>query len=90
MPRDVDGLLFAGRCLSAEPDAMVQLRLIPVCFATGQAAGTAAALAVSSGLSPRDLDVAQIQDRLLGQGMELGLPGEVAADHGSQAVNERG
>jgi hypothetical protein len=78
VPRDVDGLLFAGRCLSAEADAMVQLRLIPVCFATGQAAGTAAALAVRAGLAPRELDVALIQDELLRQGMELGLPGEVA------------
>ena len=80
VPRDVDGLLFAGRCLSAAPDAMVQLRLIPVCFATGQAAGTAAALAVSGGVLPRELDVGRIQSDLLGQGMELGLAGEVAAE----------
>ena len=39
VPRDVDGLLFAGRCLSAEADAMVQLRLIPVCFATRSGGG---------------------------------------------------
>ena len=90
VPRDVDGLLFAGRCLSAEADAMVQLRLIPVCFATGQAAGTAAALAVRDGVSPRDLDVAQIQRSLLGQGMELGLPAGLAGDPASKAARERG
>jgi hypothetical protein len=82
VPRDVDGLLFAGRCLSAEADAMVQLRLIPVCFATGQAAGTAAALAVRDGLPPRVLDVGLVQDELLRQGMELGLPGEVVGGRG--------
>ena len=90
VPREVDGLLFAGRCLSAEADAMVQLRLIPVCFATGQAAGTAAALAVRDGVSPRDLDVAEIQRSLLGQDMELGLAGEVAGGLTSDAAGERG
>ena len=90
VPREVDGLLFAGRCLSAEADAMVQLRLIPVCFATGQAAGTAAALAVRDGVSPRDLDVAEIQRSLLGQDMELGLAGEVAGGLTSDVAGERG
>ncbi|MGZ4199605.1 MAG: FAD-dependent oxidoreductase [Thermoleophilia bacterium] len=50
------------------------------CFATGQAAGTAAALAVSGGLSPRELDVGRIQSDLLGQGLKLGLAGEVTAE----------
>ena len=89
VPRDVDGLLFAGRCLSAEADAMVQLRLIPVCFATGQAAGTAAALAVRAGLSPRELDVALVQDELQRQGMELGLPGAVGGAFAAEVVGER-
>ncbi len=90
VPRDVDGLLFAGRCLSAEADAMVQLRLIPVCFATGQAAGTAAAIAVREGLSPRNLDVAEIQDDLVRQGMKLSLPGKVVGGLGSEVPGERG
>jgi FAD dependent oxidoreductase len=90
VPRDVDGLLFAGRCLSAEADAMVQLRLIPVCFATGQAAGTAAALAVRGGLSPRDLDVGLVQGELVRQGMELVLPGELAGGLAPEVVGERG
>ena len=64
--------------------------LIPVCLATGQAAGTAAALAVRDGVSPRDLDVAQIQRSLLGQGMELGLPAGLAGDPASKAARERG
>jgi glycine/D-amino acid oxidase-like deaminating enzyme len=71
VPEKVDNLLVAGRCMSAEPDAMVQLRLIPVCFATGQAAGTAAALAVAEGVTPRELDVALLQSDLQAQGMDL-------------------
>jgi hypothetical protein len=90
VPRDVDGLLFAGRCLSAEPDAMVQLRLIPVCLASGQAAGTAAALAVRDGVSPRDLDVAKVQLSLVGQGMKLGLPDGLAGAAPCEVVSERG
>jgi len=73
VPQGVDNLLVAGRCMSASQDAMVQLRLIPVCAATGQAAGTAAALALSHGLTPRTLDVSWIQRDLVRQGVDLGV-----------------
>lgn len=46
LPQNVHNLLVAGRCISAEEEAMGQLRLWPVCSITGQAAGTAAALAL--------------------------------------------
>ena len=78
VPEVVDGLLVAGRCMSAQQDAMVQLRLIPVCLATGQAAGTAAAMAAAQDLNPRDLDIASLQSGLIGQGADLGL--EATAD----------
>ena len=74
LPEKVDGLLTAGRCISAEEQAMGQLRLIPVCSATGQAAGTAAALALECGITPGALDVAILQKHLQDQGMELALP----------------
>jgi len=73
VPQKVENLLVAGRCLSAKQDAMVQLRLIPVCFATGQAAGTAAALALKGGATPRQLDVTLLQTTVTKQGMALGL-----------------
>ena len=64
----VDGLLMAGRCISAEHRAEASLRIQQTCMATGQAAGTAAAMSVAQGVSSRDLDaralVAQLeQDR---------------------------
>jgi hypothetical protein len=68
---------------------MVQLRLIPVCFATGQAAGLAAALAVREGVAPRDLAVDQIQDGLCRQGMELGLPDRLSDGMTSTVTGER-
>ncbi len=73
VPRKIDNLLVAGRCISAKQDAMVQLRLIPVCFVTGQAAGTAAALALREGVTPRQLDVSLLQQTVSSQGMDLGL-----------------
>ena len=72
VPQNVENLLVAGRCMSAQQDAMVQLRLIPVCLASGQAAGTAAALALKGGVTPRKLDAAQVQRTLKTQGVDLG------------------
>jgi len=72
VPQKIENLLVAGRCISAKQDAMVQLRLIPVCFVTGQAAGTAAGLALRENITPRKLDVSAIQETLLQQGMALG------------------
>ena len=73
LPQDVDNLLVAGRCISAEEEAMGQLRLIPVCSATGQAAGTAAALALNRGITPKKLDVTLLQKTLQEQDMDLAL-----------------
>lgn len=73
LPRGAEQLLVAGRCISADEEAMGQLRLIPVCSATGQAAGTAAALALQDKVPPRRLDVAALQQALAAQGVDLGL-----------------
>jgi len=71
LPREVENLLVAGRCLSAEEEALGQLRLLPVCSATGEAAGTAAALAHEKGIFPRDLEVKVLQRKLTEQGVRL-------------------
>jgi ribulose 1,5-bisphosphate synthetase/thiazole synthase len=73
LPQNVENLLVAGRCMSAEEEAMGTLRLIPVCSATGQAAGTAAALAFENEVSPRKLDISLLQRTLMQQDMDLGL-----------------
>lgn len=73
LPQRVENLLVAGRCISADEEAMGQLRLIPVCSATGQAAGTAAALAVRKGVKPGGLDVSDLQNALGEQAVDLGM-----------------
>lgn len=70
LPKGVENLLCAGRMLGA-PDTCDTFRLICPCFVTGQAAGTAAALAARQGVSPRALDVAALQRTLTAAGMCL-------------------
>ena len=62
-------LLTAGRIVSAEGDGMEVLRVIPCCALTGQAAGTAASLAVERGESVSKIDVAALQGLLQSQGV---------------------
>ncbi len=71
--REVSNLLVAGRCISSDHRAHHSTKEIPPCFATGEAVGTAAAMAVSAGISPRDLDVKKLQDKLKSQGASLGI-----------------
>lgn len=72
LPRGVEDLLVAGRCLSATFEAQSGVRGMGPCCAMGQAAGTAAALAAQQDVSPRALDVRQVQDALLKEGAYLG------------------
>lgn len=71
IPKGMDNLLVAGRCLSADQMAHSAVRVMPPCFAMGQAAGTAAALAVQNGVSPKQLNLAQLREKLLADGVML-------------------
>lgn len=72
LPLAVEQLLVAGRCLSASHEALGAVRVMPPCFATGQAAGLAAALATRLGVSPRALPVGDLQQALLAADVNLG------------------
>jgi glycine/D-amino acid oxidase-like deaminating enzyme len=71
LPRGVDDLLVAGRCLSGSHEAHSSYRVMPIVMATGQAAGVAAALAARRGLSARAVPVPEVQDELIRQGANL-------------------
>jgi hypothetical protein len=78
VPKHVDGLLVAGRCYSATPEAQRLSREIPPVMVMGEAAGTAAQLSLESNVAPRHVDVAALQKRLVTQGVNLGTPAPVA------------
>jgi hypothetical protein len=71
VPREGDGLLVAGRCLSAEHEAMASARVTAQCFSYGQAVGMAAAMAVREGMSPRRLPVGDLRDALRTDGAAI-------------------
>jgi hypothetical protein len=72
VPAKLDNLLAAGRCVSAEFPVADTLRLIPVCWVTGQAAGVAAALSVKDQCKVRNVNVGKLQQQLRQQGAYLG------------------
>lgn len=61
VPEKTDGLLLAGRNISSDRDSNGSLRIMPTCMATGQAAGTAAAICAKEGIQPRDLKPEKLQ-----------------------------
>jgi glycine/D-amino acid oxidase-like deaminating enzyme len=69
LPKEVEGLLLAGRCISGTHKAHSNFRVMPICASIGQAAGTAAALAARKSILPRELDAAEIQAVLGAQGI---------------------
>lgn len=71
VPESVDGLLAAGRNLSADTKSHAALREIPECWVMGQAAGIAAAMAVGAGRQVRDVAIDALQAKLLKQGAIL-------------------
>ena len=72
IPLDVDGLIVAGRAISATSDAAGAVRVMPPCMAMGHAAGIAAALAAAGNCTPRSIDATEIRSKLLEQGAFLG------------------
>ena len=71
VPLNVENLLVAGRCVSATSEAAGAIRVMPPCMALGQAAGTAAALALKNDVSVRNLDTALLKETLKKQNAYL-------------------
>ncbi len=71
IPRSIDNLLVAGRCISVDHRVHHATKEIPPCMATGEAAGTAAAMAAETSVSVRNVDLSILQKRLRSQGAIL-------------------
>ncbi|GKQ51339.1 membrane protein [Bradyrhizobium sp. Ce-3] len=72
VPEGVDNLLVAGRCASMTHEGQSAARVSGACFVMGEAAGTAAALALSGNTIPRDISVEKLQQQLGKQGAFIG------------------
>ena len=71
LPEKLDGLLVAGRCISASHTAAAAGKSMGNCLAVGHAAGVAAAMAVHANILPRELKVHDLQDRLRADGVSF-------------------
>jgi FAD dependent oxidoreductase len=71
VPQRGEGLLTAGRCLSAEHEAVASARVTAQCFSYGHAIGRAAAICALDGLAPRSVDGAAIRAELNRDGARL-------------------
>ncbi|WP_239628399.1 FAD-dependent oxidoreductase [Paenibacillus sp. H1-7] len=88
LPQGKSNLIVAGRSVSSDRPVQGSLRVMPNCFAMGQAAGTAAAMLSVTGGGFRDIPIRELQSKLIEQGAWLGeRPGQadggvtVAAGH---------
>ena len=71
LPKAMDNLLVAGRCISSTHEAQASYRIMPFCCELGQAAGTAAALAIQADTDPRDISIARLQEILRREGFRI-------------------
>ena len=76
-PEGIDNLLVAGRCASMTHEGQSAARVSGACFAMGEAAGTAAALALAGNTIPRDIAVDRLQAQLKEQGAFIGRDQQV-------------
>lgn len=71
IPKKIENLIVAGRCISTTHEAMSAIRVMAPCMAMGEAAGRAAKLAIRNGVLPSQLDVQQLRAELLEKGAYL-------------------
>ena len=80
VPEKIDGLLMAGRCISATHEAASAGKSMGNCVATGHAAGIAASIAVIQNRQPREIDIAEVQNLLRKDEVDLDKGGEDQSD----------
>lgn len=70
---EVEGLMFSGRCISMDSEALGSQRVMPTCMAIGEAVGVCAALAVEKNYPAQDISVQDVQSNLLKNGAILSI-----------------
>ena len=89
VPKKIDNLFVVGRCASMSHEGQSSARVSGSCFVMGQAAGTAADLALRDRVPPRRVDVGELQRRLTAAGAFLGTSASVAPAAQAAATSDR-
>lgn len=89
VPREIENVLTAGRCVSVTHLALGSIRVMAQCILTGEAAGAAAALSIGQQVSPRSVDVSSVQASLRAAGGIMNEPDIAAANSRPQFWEQR-
>lgn len=71
IPKEVESLLTAGRCISAEHSALASCRVVAQCFEEGMAAAIAMKLSIENEIQPREVDVQLVRQMMIEKGSNL-------------------
>jgi len=94
LPVRLDNVLAAGRNISADIPGQSGTRLVMCCMSLGEAAGTACALSIKEGVTPRELNVGKLQRTLVDNKYNIGqafrkIPGLEEKDYSEFNVINR-
>ena len=76
LPQGLQNVLVAGKCAGTDKSMQASVRVMACCYIMGEATGTAAALSVLGGTTPRELPVGKLQEKLRENGAYLPYPAE--------------
>lgn len=71
LPKGIEGLMTAGRCISGTHRAHASYRVMSICMAMGEAVGIAGSLSVKNNCTPRELKVSLLQKTMTDMGIKL-------------------
>ena len=68
LPKGIDNLITAGRCISVEREVLGPVRVMGPCLAMGEAAGIASALAIKNETDYKNIDIDNLRRRIVENG----------------------
>ena len=71
LPKKVENLLVAGRCVAGDKVSHAATRQMVCCMVTGQGAGVAAAVSIKDNVTCRQVDISNVQKSLRKQGVRI-------------------
>lgn len=71
LPKDIEGIMTVGRCISAEHEALASARVVAQCFEEGFAAGLAATMCVNENIMPKEVDIQKVREAMIAGGSAL-------------------